>query len=86
MKEELIFKGLSRINNLYSNREKVSVLEFLNNLCGLGTKYRNKVVVLARQATKAGGIDSLESILGLLMGLKIRALITRPAELHNFGS
>jgi hypothetical protein len=34
---------------------------------------RNSVVVPARQATQAGGIDSLESILGLLKSLKIRA-------------
>jgi hypothetical protein len=30
------------------------------------------VVVTARQATQAGGIDSFESILGLLKSLKIR--------------
>ena len=35
---------------------------------------RNSVVVPARQATQAGGIDSLESIPGLLKSLKIRAL------------
>jgi hypothetical protein len=37
---------------------------------------RNKVVIPARQATSTqpGGIDSLESILGLLKSLKIRAL------------
>ncbi len=35
---------------------------------------RNKVVVPARQATQPGGIGSLESILGLLESLKIRAL------------
>jgi hypothetical protein len=32
---------------------------------------RNWVVVLARQATYAGGIDSLETILGLLKSLKL---------------
>jgi hypothetical protein len=32
------------------------------------------VVVPARQATYAGGIDSFESILALLKSLKIRAL------------
>ncbi len=34
---------------------------------------KNRVVVQARQATKAGGIDFLESILGLLKSLIIRA-------------
>jgi hypothetical protein len=38
------------------------MLEFLNNLWGLGNEYRNKVVVPARQATWAGGIDALESV------------------------
>ncbi len=51
-----------------------SVLEFLNNLRGLGTEYRNRVVVPARQATQPGGIDSLESTLGLHKEFKIRAL------------
>jgi hypothetical protein len=37
---------------------------------------RNRVVVPASQATKAGGIDPLELILGLLKSLKIRALTT----------
>ncbi len=32
---------------------------------------RNRIVVPARQATQAGGIDSLESIPGLLYSLKI---------------
>ncbi len=36
---------------------------------------RNRVVVPARQATQPGGIGSLESILGLLKSLKIRAQI-----------
>jgi hypothetical protein len=35
---------------------------------------RNRDVVLARQATQPGGIGSLESILGLLKRIKIRAL------------
>jgi hypothetical protein len=35
---------------------------------------RNRVVVPARQATQPGGIGSLETILGLLKSLKIRAL------------
>jgi hypothetical protein len=35
------------------------------------------VVVLARQDTQPGGIGSLESILGLLTRLKIRALDKR---------
>jgi hypothetical protein len=34
---------------------------------------RNRVVVPARQATLSGGIDSLESIPGLLKSLKIWA-------------
>jgi hypothetical protein len=55
------------------------VLVFLNNLWGLAI--RNRIVVPARQATLAGGIDSLESILGLFKILKIRALIwTRTVE------
>ncbi len=33
----------------------------------------NRVVVLARQATQPGGIGSLDSFLGLLKSLKIRA-------------
>ncbi len=52
------------------------MLEFLNNPWGLGTDYRNRVVVPASQATQPGGIGSLESILGLLKSLKIRALYT----------
>jgi hypothetical protein len=35
------------------------------------------VVIPARQATQPGGIDSLESILGLLKSLKIRAPVYR---------
>jgi hypothetical protein len=35
---------------------------------------RNRVVVPARQTNQAGGVGSLESILGLLNSLKIRAL------------
>ncbi len=34
---------------------------------------RNRVVVPAHQATQSGGIGSLESILGLLISLTIRA-------------
>ncbi len=46
------------------------MLEFLNNLWG-----RVGIVLSypARQAAQAGGIDSLESILGRLESLKIRA-------------
>jgi hypothetical protein len=40
----------------------------------IGGRNRVRVVVLARQATQPGGIVSLESILGLLKSLKIRAL------------
>ncbi len=43
------------------------MLEFLNNLWELEPS-RNRVVVPARQATQAGGVDSLESILVLLKG------------------
>jgi hypothetical protein len=51
------------------------VLEFVNNLWGLGKESsRDKVVVLAHQATQPGGMGSLESILGFLSrSLKIRA-------------
>jgi hypothetical protein len=49
-----------------------SVLEFLNSLW---ERNKNRVAVPARQATKPGGIGSLESILGLLKSLKIRALL-----------
>jgi hypothetical protein len=52
------------------------VPEFLNTLRGLGTEYRNRVVVMARQATQHSGFGSLESILWLLKSLKIRALNT----------
>ncbi len=38
---------------------------------------KNRVVVPIRQATKAGGIDSLESIPGLLKSLKILVLDSR---------
>ncbi len=37
---------------------------------------KNRVVVPAHQATRPGGIGSLVSILGLLISLKIRALVT----------
>ncbi len=39
---------------------------------------RNRVLVPARQATKAGGIDSLELIPKLLKSLKILAQLTSP--------
>jgi hypothetical protein len=52
------------------------VLDFLKNLWGLEPS-RNRVVVLPCQATLAGGIDSLESILGLLKSLKIQAMSIR---------
>ncbi len=42
----------------------IAVLEFENNLLGLGILYM--VVVQARQGTQAGGIYSLESIPGIL--------------------
>ncbi len=50
-----------------------AVLQFLNNLLGLGTE-RNRVFVLARQATQTVGFDSLKSIHGLLKSVKIWAL------------
>ncbi len=53
--------------------QKNTVLEFLNNLCGLELS-KNRIVAPSSQATWAGGIDSLELILGLLKSLKIRAL------------
>ncbi len=51
--------------------------EFFNNLWGLGTS-KNTVVVPARQTSKAGGFDSLESIPGLPKSLKI------PSQMKNF--
>ncbi len=52
-----------------------TVLVFLNNLWGL---YRNRVGIglsyWPARGYKAGGIDSLESIFGLLISLKIGAL------------
>jgi hypothetical protein len=71
-----------------------SVLEFLNNICGLGTEYRNRVAVTSRQATQPGGIGSVESILGLLKSLNIRAqylqnrvscMLAYGAENHSVG-
>jgi hypothetical protein len=49
-----------------------TVLEFLT-IYGGWSPSRNRVVVPARKATQPGRISSLESILGLLKGLKIRA-------------
>ena len=43
------------------------------NSCAEIFKQSMKVVVPARKATQPGGIGSLESILGLLKSLKIRA-------------
>ncbi len=49
------------------------MLEFFNNLWGIGTEW-NRVVAPARQATQPGGVGSLESILGgLIESLKIQA-------------
>ncbi len=49
---------------------------------------RNRVAVLARQATQPGGIGSLESILGLLKSLKfgLRAWRAVTATLFLLGS
>ncbi len=55
-------------------REKNPVLEFLNNLWGLGTEYE-KGCRTGTSGTQPGGIGSLEPILGLLKSLKIRALL-----------
>ncbi len=44
---------------------------------------RNRVVVLARQATKAGGINSLESNPRLLKSLKIPSLVSEPSKLPD---
>jgi hypothetical protein len=51
------------------------VLEFFNNIWGLGPR-RIRVVVPARQATLDAGIDSKESIPELHGSLKIPALVT----------
>jgi hypothetical protein len=42
-----------------------------------------RVVLSARQTTQCGGIGSLESILGLLISLKIRALSEDLRYLYN---
>ncbi len=60
------------------------MLDFLKNLWGLEPS-RNRVVVLPCQATLAGGIDSLESILGLLKSLKIQAMSIRTWALFQIG-
>ncbi len=44
------------------------------------------VVVTGRKATQAGGIESLEPILGLLKSLKIRALSGWYSNLFLLGS
>jgi hypothetical protein len=51
-------------------RASFSVLEFLNSLYGGQEPIRNRVVVPARRTTQP---SSLESILGLLRSLTIRA-------------
>ncbi len=62
------------------------MLDFLNNLWGLGTEYRNRVIVPARQATKDGGIDSLQSSPGLHKRLKIRAQATKADGIDSLQS
>jgi hypothetical protein len=49
----------------------------------MGARNREEIGLsyLARQATLAGGIDSLESVLELLKSLKIRALISNGGRL-----
>jgi hypothetical protein len=59
------------------------VLEFLNNVWGLGT---DRVIVKARQATLPGGDDSLESIPGRLKRVQIRALAGRYDNLFILAS
>ncbi len=61
------------------------MLEFFNNLWGLGTS-SNRVVLTVRQATFAGGIHSLESIPGLHKRLKIRALATLDGGIDSLES
>ncbi len=60
------------------------MLEFYNNLWGIGPS-RNRVVVLASQATYPGGIVSLESIPGLQKSLKIRARGERRNLVNGYG-
>ncbi len=60
---------------LLSAENSCPVLEFGTIYGGLEPS-RNRVVVPARQAMQPFGIGSLESILGILKSLKIRALET----------
>ncbi len=53
-------------------------------IANLFLQCRNRVVVPARQATYAGGNDSLESILVPLKSLKILALILRNFKIESF--
>jgi hypothetical protein len=75
--EYFYFDGPPRWLLLFSTQSTLAnrwtVLKSLNNLWGLGTS-RNRVVLTVRQTTFAGGIDSLESIPGLLKSLKIPSL------------
>ncbi len=59
---------------IVTGSNKKAVLEFLNNLWGLGTE-QEQGYRTGPTGTQAGGIDSLESIPGLHKSLKIRALI-----------
>jgi hypothetical protein len=47
-----------------------------DSLCSLAARYDNNIFVLARQAAKAGGIDTSESIPGPLKRLQIRAQLS----------
>ncbi len=58
---------------VYSYTRKTAVVEFFNNLRGLGTE-QEEGCRAARQASQPGGIGSLESILELLKRLKILTL------------
>jgi hypothetical protein len=46
----------------------------------------NRVVIPARQGTQPGGIGSLESIIGLLKSLKIRARVPCVNAVMTVGS
>ncbi len=61
------------------------VLEYLNNLWGLKPS-RNRVVVLARQGSYAGGIDSLEPTLGLPKSSKVWAQATLAGGIDSLES
>jgi hypothetical protein len=67
----LYFQG---IDSLDTAKDSLYSSGTYNNLWGLGTE-KELGCRTARQATQAGGIDSLESISGLLKSLKIPSLL-----------